>query len=51
MENSDVHTVIEYLQKKGLSPKEIHEDIVGVLDESAPFYQVVKNIFHEGGSS
>lgn len=35
------------MQKKGLSPKEIHEDMVNELGESAPSYQVVKNISRE----
>lgn len=47
MEKSEIRAVIKYLQKKRLSPKEIHEDMVGVLGESAPSYQVVKNLSRE----
>lgn len=44
MEKSDFHALLKYSRKKGLSPKEIHEDMVCVLGKSALFYQVVKNM-------
>lgn len=43
MEKNELHAVIKYLQKKGLTPQEIHDDMVGVLGDDAPSYQVVKN--------
>lgn len=43
MEKLKNRAVIEYLFKKGLSPQEIHNDMVNVLGESAPSYATVKN--------
>ena len=34
--------VIRYLGLKGLTPKEIHEDMVVTLGENAPSYSMVK---------
>ena len=34
--------VIQYLQIKGLTPKEIHEDMVATLQDNAPSYSMVK---------
>lgn len=47
MEKSEVRAVIKYLQKKGLTPTEIHKDMTDVLGDSAPSYQVVKNMSRE----
>jgi len=43
MDKIEQRAIIKYLQKKGLSPKEIHEDMVSVLGDDAPSYQIVKN--------
>jgi [histone H3]-lysine36 N-dimethyltransferase SETMAR len=43
MEKNEVRAVIKYLQKKGMTPKEIYEDMHGVLGDDGPSYQVVKN--------
>ena len=42
MENLQNRAVINYLWKKGLSPKSIHEDMVTTCGESAPSYAMVK---------
>jgi [histone H3]-lysine36 N-dimethyltransferase SETMAR len=43
MEKNELRCVIKYLQKKGMTPTEIHQDILNVLGEDAISYQVVKN--------
>lgn len=42
MEKLEDRAAIKYLQKKGLTPKEIHEDMVTTLVASAPSYSTVK---------
>ncbi|XP_041349335.1 protein GVQW3-like [Gigantopelta aegis] len=42
MDNISHGTVIRYLGLKGLTPKEIHEDMVVTLGEDAPSYSMVK---------
>ena len=34
--------VIQYLHKKGLTPKDIHNDMVATLEKDAPLYATVK---------
>ena len=34
--------VIQYLHIKGLTPKEIHEDMVATLRDNAPSYSIVR---------
>ncbi|GBP81308.1 Mariner Mos1 transposase [Eumeta japonica] len=41
--NIEHRAVIKYFVKKGKTPKEIFEDMVSVLQESAPSYTMVKN--------
>ncbi len=42
MDNISLRAVIRYLGLKGLSPKEVHEDMVETLGEGAPSYSMVK---------
>jgi len=42
MDNFEIRAVIKYLQKKHLSPTEIHADLQNTLGESSPSYEVVK---------
>lgn len=42
MEKIEHRAVIKYLNKKGLPPKDIHQDMVSTLGESAPSYSSVK---------
>lgn len=42
MDKIEHRSVIKYLQKKGLTPKEIFEDMCQTLGESAPSYATVK---------
>ena len=42
MVNTGLCTVILYLGLKGLSPKEVHEDVVATLGEGALSYSMVK---------
>ncbi|XP_041354235.1 protein GVQW3-like [Gigantopelta aegis] len=42
MDNISHHAVIRYLGLNGLTPKEIHEDMVVTLGEDAPSYSMVK---------
>ncbi len=54
MEKNELRAVIKYLQKKGMTPTEIHQDIVNVLGEDVISYQTVKNWsrhFKLGGES
>ncbi|UYV79714.1 hypothetical protein LAZ67_18000389 [Cordylochernes scorpioides] len=39
---NEIRAVIKYLCKKGMSPKEIYEDMVDTLREDAPSYSTVK---------
>ena len=41
MNNSSHRAVIRYLGLKGLTPTEIHEDLVATLEENAPSYSFV----------
>ncbi|UYV65562.1 hypothetical protein LAZ67_3004702 [Cordylochernes scorpioides] len=40
---NEIRAVIKYLCKKGMSPKEIYEDMVDTLREDNPSYSTVKN--------
>lgn len=42
MDKRETRAVIKYLQKKGMTPKEIHEDMVQTLAEDSPSYATVK---------
>ncbi|UYV70185.1 hypothetical protein LAZ67_7002111 [Cordylochernes scorpioides] len=42
METNKICALIKYLCKKGMSPKEIYEDMVDTLREDAPSYSTVK---------
>ncbi|XP_040923305.1 chromobox protein homolog 1b isoform X1 [Toxotes jaculatrix] len=42
MDNVSLRAIIRYLGLKGLSPKEVHEDMVATLGEGAPSYSMVK---------
>jgi hypothetical protein len=42
MENVEIRAVIKYLCKKGMPPKEIHEDFMYTLGKESPFYNNVK---------
>ncbi|GBP26366.1 hypothetical protein EVAR_95539_1 [Eumeta japonica] len=43
LSNIEHRAVIKYFVKKGKTPKEIFEDMVSVLQESAPSYTMVIN--------
>ncbi|GBP58219.1 hypothetical protein EVAR_87797_1 [Eumeta japonica] len=43
LSNIEHRAVIKYFVKNGKTPKEIFEDMVSVLQESAPSYTMVKN--------
>ena len=52
MEKVEVRAVIKYLCKKGMSPKEIHEDFMETLGKESPSYSTVKKWaaeFRRGG--
>jgi transposase len=38
----EIRVVIQYLCKKGMSPKEIHEDFMDTLGKESPSYNIVK---------
>jgi len=42
MDNYENRAVIRYLHKKGMTPKEIHDDMLSTLGTSAPSYATVK---------
>lgn len=42
MDKTEARAVIKYLQKKGMTPKEIHEDMVKTLDDDSPSYSTIK---------
>jgi transposase len=43
MEKVKIRAVIKYLCKKGMSPKEIHEDFMDTIGKEPPSYSTVKN--------
>ncbi|GBP43562.1 Mariner Mos1 transposase [Eumeta japonica] len=54
LSNIEHRAVIKYFVKKGKTPKEIFEDMVSVLQESAPSYTMVKKwarLFQQGRES
>ncbi|GBP71549.1 Putative uncharacterized protein FLJ37770 [Eumeta japonica] len=54
LSNIEHRAVIKYFVKKGKTPKEIFEDMVSVLQESAPSYTMVKKwtrLFKQGRES
>ncbi|GBP76226.1 Pre-mRNA cleavage complex 2 protein Pcf11 [Eumeta japonica] len=54
LSNIEHRAVIKYFVKKGKTPKEIFEDMVSVLQESAPSYTIVKKwarLFQQGRES
>ncbi|GBP49384.1 Putative uncharacterized protein FLJ37770 [Eumeta japonica] len=54
LSNIEHRAVIKYVVKKGKTPKEIFEDMVSVLQESAPSYMMVKkwaHLFQQGRES
>ncbi|GBP70350.1 Putative uncharacterized protein FLJ37770 [Eumeta japonica] len=46
LSNIEHRAVINYFVKKGKTPKEIFEDIVSVLQDSAPSYTMVEKLAH-----
>ena len=42
MDKISEKAVIQYLHKKGLTPKDIHNDMVATLGKDAPSYATVK---------
>ena len=42
MEELQIRAVIKYFCRKGMSPKEIHEDFMGTLGKESPSYCTVK---------
>ena len=42
MEKLEIRAVIIYFCKKGMPPKEIHEDFIETLEKESPFYSTVK---------
>ncbi|UYV73058.1 hypothetical protein LAZ67_10001706 [Cordylochernes scorpioides] len=44
METNEIRAVMKYICKKGMSPKEIYEDMVDTLKEDAPSYSSVKKL-------
>ena len=42
MEKVEVRAVIKYLCKKGMTPKEIHEDFIITLGNESPSYSTMK---------
>ena len=42
MDKTETRAVIKFLQKKGMTPKEIHADMVQTLAEASPSYATVK---------
>ncbi|GBP86711.1 Putative uncharacterized protein FLJ37770 [Eumeta japonica] len=54
LSNIEHRALIKYFVKKGKTPKEIFEDMVSVLQESAPSYMMVKKwarLFQQGRES
>lgn len=47
MEDCEVRAVIKYLRLKNLKPKEIHDDLVQTLEQSAPSYPTVARWYRE----
>ena len=44
MEKLEIGAVIKYFCKKGMSPKEIHEDLIETLRKESPIYSTVKKL-------
>ena len=44
MEKLEIRAVIKYLCKKGIPPKEIHEDFLETLGKESPSYSTVKKM-------
>ena len=42
MEKLEIRAVIKYFCKKGMTPKEIHEDFMETLEKGSPSYSTVK---------
>ena len=42
IEKVEVRAVMKYLCKKGMTPKEIHEDFIKTLGNESPSYSTVK---------
>ena len=42
MENLEIRAIIKYFCKKGMPPKEIHEDFMETLGKESPSYSTVK---------
>ena len=47
MDKTEACTVINYLQKKGITLKEIHEDMIQILVENSPSNVTVKKLAAE----
>jgi hypothetical protein len=47
MEKVEIRAIIKYLYKKGLSPKEIHEDFMNTLGKESPSYSIVQKLAAE----
>ena len=43
MDKIGERAVIQYLHKEGLTPKDIHDDMVATLGKDAPSYATVKS--------
>ena len=49
MEKVEIRAVIKYLYKKGMPPKESHEDFMETLGKESPSYSTVKKKDNRGG--
>ncbi|XP_029634921.1 protein GVQW3-like [Octopus sinensis] len=47
MEKTEYHAVLKYLHLKGMTPSEIHENMVRTLTDNAPSYATVKRWVNE----
>ena len=47
MENSEYRTVIKYLRRKGLSSREVYEDMLGTLGRDCPSYATITKWYRE----
>ena len=47
MDKIGERAVIQYLRKKGLTPEDIHNDMVATLRKDAPSYATVKRLVAE----
>jgi hypothetical protein len=50
MEKVEIRAVIKYLCKKGMSPKEIHEDFIDTLGKVSPSYSTVNWLLNLRGA-